>query len=229
MRPFFLPTLKQVLIKPEDFFDRDIRRMQRWAQPISYLLVFTVIIAFFFSSNVKKLFLAFAESIIKALGVDYLLLSYEPTMWSIAGLFLLLVIVLMLATSFKYWVAHWYVRIWNKKATFKHTYAVLTYGGTPGWIAMPFFTLTMYFLYMAYFNGGPSNWLLTFLSAAVWLTLEGYSIYLRVYALAKVQKITKLQAALSVYVLGLITYFVGVIVIEVLLGLFIGLILILFA
>lgn len=214
MRPFFLPAVKQVLIKPEDFFEKDIKRINRWAQPITYLFFLTVIGAFFISNQPKNFFKELTFKVVETFGLQEYFVGYEASTINIAFLFIVLVIVLLLATSFKYWVVHWYVRIWNKKATFKHTYVVLTYGGTPGWLAMPFSALFFYFLYQALTTQAATSWIFTILSLVVWAGLEGYSIYLRIYALAKIQNITKRQAVLSVYVFGLLTYLVGVVVIE---------------
>ncbi|MBD3209607.1 YIP1 family protein [Candidatus Woesearchaeota archaeon] len=214
MRLPFLPTAKDVLVKPESFFKEELRRINQWQQPVTYLL-FMVIIGAFFMSNQAKLFLKeLTYGIVESLGIENVFVSYTPSTLGIAFLFLLLVVVLLLATSFKYWVAHWYVKLWNKKAKFQNTYAVLTYGGTPGWLAMPFSALFLYLLYKAITTGSSVTWLLSFLSFAVWAGLEGYSIYLRIYALVRIQKITKLQAVLSVYVLGLLTYLVGLVIIE---------------
>ena len=214
MRPPFLPDARDVLTKPEEFFKKDVERIKRWAQPITYLFFLTLIGAFFISDRVKYLLKQLTQRAIDELGLQGALAGYTPSALGIAGLFLLLVIVLLLATSFKYWVAHLYVRLWNKKATFKKTYVILTYGGTPGWLAMPFSALFIYFLYKSLITGGTANWLLTIFSLTVWAGLEGYSIYLRIYALARIQGITKWQAVLAVYVLGLITYLVGVMIIE---------------
>lgn len=214
MRPLFFPTAKKVLIKPGDFFEKDISLLSRWAQTTAYLFFLTLIGAFFISNQPKNAFKEFTFTIVETFGLQDYFVGYSASTIGIAFLFIALVIVLLLATSFKYWVAHWYVRLWNKQATFQYTYAVLTYGGTPGWLAMPFSVLFFYLLYQATTTHAGTTWLLAILSFVVWMAFEGYSIYLRIYALAKVQKITRKQAVLSVYVLGLLTYLVGIVVIE---------------
>ncbi|MBN1275831.1 YIP1 family protein [Candidatus Woesearchaeota archaeon] len=212
--PQFFPTAKRVLVKPEEFFDKDLSGIRRWQQPIMYLFFLTIIGSFFISKQVKLFFKQATDMAVQFFGIEEFTLGLPASAPAIAGLFLLLVFVLLLATSFKYWVAHWYIKLWNPEATFKRTYAVLTYGGTPGWLAMPFSWLALYLFYESVKKGDPANWLLTILATIVWIGFEGYSIYLRIYALAKVQHVKKWQAVLSVYVFGLLTYLVGVLVIE---------------
>jgi hypothetical protein len=208
------PTVKKVLIKPEVFFEKDIAQINRWQQPIMYLLFFSIIGAFFMSGQTMEFFKEFTFALMEALQLENFFVGFTPSALGIAGLFILLVIILLLATSLKYWIAHWFIKIWNKKASFKYTYAILTYGGTPGWLAMPFSALFFYFLYKATVMHSSIDWLLTMLSLTIWLGLEGYSIYLRVFALAKKQKISKVQAVISVYVLGLLAYLFIVMIIE---------------
>ena len=210
--PSFLATAKRVLTRPGSFFSKDVKRVKRWKDPITYLFVFTIIGAFFLIYDKADILSHITERVMRPFGFAPPAVSLE-----VGGqvlLYLAVLLFLFLFTNLKYWIAHWFVVIWNREARFKRTYAILTYGGTPGWLAMPFFLLASALFAGAASKGGPTLWVTAAISALCWAALEGYSIYLRIYGLAKNQRITKWQAFLSIYILGLAAYLIILVAVE---------------
>jgi len=210
--PSFLATAKRVLTKPDSFFTKDVKRVKRWKDPVTYLFVFTLLGAFFLIYDKTDVVSRLSAKVMEPFGLSAP--SLQLGLWEQLLLYVAVLLFLFLFTNLKYWVAHWFVIIWNRKAEFKRTYAVLTYGGTPGWLAMPFFLLATVTGALALSRGGVALWVVAVLGASCWLALEGYSIYLRIYGLAENQSITRWQAFLSVYVLGLLAYLVVLVVVE---------------
>lgn len=208
-RSSFLRIVRTVLTKPKDFFSREERRSHAWKELLLYLGIFAVLASLFFTprrmDQTRELLLK------QPLPLD---ISFNVTIGAAILFFIGNAVLLIILTSFKYWIVHKYVRLYNKEAPFKKTYAELTYGGTPGWIAIPFFILALTMTIIAIEHEHFLFWITAAVCAACWLTLEGYSIYLRVYALSRVQKITKVQAFLCAYVWGLSTYLVVLFLIE---------------
>ncbi|MFP4524454.1 MAG: YIP1 family protein [Candidatus Woesearchaeota archaeon] len=208
----FLATAKRVLTTPRKFFTKDVKRVKRWKDPATYLFVFTLLGAFFLIYDKTDVVSRIADRVMEPLGLASP--SFQLGFWEQLLLYLAVFLFLFLFTNLKYWIAHWFVIIWNREAEFKRTYAVLTYGGTPGWLAMPFFLLATVTGAMAVSRGAVALWVVAVIAGLCWLALEGYSIYLRIYGLAQNQRITKWQAFLSVYVLGLLAYLVILVVFE---------------
>lgn len=208
----FLTTAKRVLTKPGSFFSKDVKRVKRWKDPVTYLFVFTIIGAFFLIYDKTDVVSRLSAKVMEPLGLSAP--SFQLGFWEQLLLYVAVLLFLFLFTNLKYWIAHWFVALWNRRAEFKRTYAVLTYGGTPGWLAMPFFLLATVTGAAALSGGGVVLWVVAGIGGSCWLALEGYSIYLRIYGLAKNQRITKWQAFLSVYVLGLLAYLVILVIVE---------------
>ncbi len=208
----FFDTAKAVLTNPKEFFAEEREKKHHWKELLMYLGIFSILASVFLTPK-------------RAQQIENLLLkqplpfdvSLNLTVGAAIAFFIGNIILLVLLTSMKYWIAHWFVRMYNPKATLKKTYAQLTYGGTPGWLAIPFFIVGWAMLFLAIEQRHFIFWFGAIICLIVWLCLEGYSIFMRVYALAHVQKITKTQAFLSAYVWGLLSYLVILGIIELIL------------
>lgn len=203
-----LKKAQDVLFNPEQFIARERKERHRWKEILIYLLVFAVIGSLFLT----KKRLGQLENILAEAGLP--VAFPELNLWWLILFGVLNIGLLFALTSLKYYLAHYFITKYNPKAAWKNTYAELTYGGTPGWLAIPFFLLGTGLVAAAVAQGGIWQWIGGVSSLLAWLGLEGYSIYLRVYALAEVQRITRKQALLSVYVWGLLAYLLVMVVLE---------------
>ena len=220
----FLPTAKEVFAHPKDFFEKDFHKINYWKKHLTYLLVMTIIGALFLILKQPEHALNnFTGDVLAKLGLPQTTINLDVSAAALFAIYLGTVVLLMFITSLKYWVTHWYIKAWNHKAKLKETYAVMTYGGTPGWLGMPFTALFGIFLYLAIKNGMTWSYLISMLVCLIfWIALEGYSMYLRTYAMSRIQGVKYWQAFISIYILGFFTFLIVVVVLEAVLLFFIG-------
>ncbi len=209
-------TAKKVLLKPNEFFEKEIKKIKGWDKPVSYLVFFTffttIFITFAHIENTQN-YILWLE---KTLMIDTPLEPMKITLLSFISTYLFLSILLIIGSFFRYLCTHAIIRIWNKKARFEETYKTLSFSTTPGWLATPFLVIFSLMLYLALKNPRGIIWnIIMITSLLIGLALTIYSIYLRSYSLAKTQKISVWKSFTAIYILGLLLYMILVLIIEV--------------
>lgn len=212
-RIWILPTAKDVLTKPKSFFVKNSPHLQDWKKALLYLSVFSFLVTILMMINNQSFLHTIADYLENTGIIASGSLDFKVGLFGLIIMYIVMSIFLVLSTTLKYWVSHWYTKIFNQKATFKETYAVLTYGGTPGWIASPFFVGAGALFVLA---TKMSTWLLVpaLLLGASYLCLELYGMYIRVIALARVQEIKPIEAVLALYIFGVPTFLIMLFVVE---------------
>lgn len=210
---WILPTAKDILTQPKNFFVKNSKQFDDWKKPLIYLTVFSFLVGIIMMLNNNKFLKAIAEKLEQAGAIPQGSLDVQIGIAGIIVLYLVLVVLVVLSTTLKYWVVHWFTRIFNKKAKFIHSYAVLTYGGTPGWIAMPFFAGTSALVVLA-LKRSPWWWIGAILLGLAYAFFELYGMYIRVIALSHVQEINTLQAILALYIFGVPVFLIMLLIAE---------------
>lgn len=197
----FFRTLFTVISQPKTFFSTAYKDVLEWKHVLRYLVIFTFIAGIFTTINVTDLWSRIVS--LPELSVLGELPTLDIGLFGLFILYVVFVFLLLGLTALKYYLAHFFLKLYNKKIKLKETYALLTYGGTHGWVAMPLFFVGGLFLFVG------SWWtVLSILLILCALGLEGYTMYLRITALARKHNISVINVFLSVYVWSLSIYMI---------------------
>lgn len=207
----FLRWAKTVLYEPKHFFQHEQPKIKGWKAPIQYLVIFSLFVNIFLtiqhlSQKSISIFNLMYNWMFDKIGLEVQLPSTYISQDNFIVVFLVLGAFLITSSFVKYWIVHWFVTMYNKKAKFQDTYKALTFSTTPGWLGMIFLVLSSFLLYFALDKGGLFLFFLFSLTLIAFFSLEIYSIFIRTYGLAVTQKIKKYQAFLSIYVYSAIAY-----------------------
>ncbi len=210
-----IETARKILFKPKKFFDEDAKKIKGWKQPVTYLVVFTLFSTLFITFSHlhnTQTFIWWLEEVLKINSPFH---QVKLTFKHFLSTYILLSVLMIIGSFFRYICTHAIIKLWNKKAVFDDSYKALSFSTTPGWLATPFFVIFSFMLYFGLKSIRPFWWwALLGLSFTIGIVLQTYAMYLRSYGLAKLQDVKIWQAFLAIYIFGLILYFLLVFIVE---------------
>jgi hypothetical protein len=212
----FLKTVKHILYKPKDFFEES-KKIKGFREPVKFLIIFTLIVllflTFYYINNINQ----YTSAVSKITGMEEPSITVELNLVNYLIIYVIYAL-LMIGFSFvKYWVVHFYVKLFNRKAEYADSYKALTYSFTPGYISMIFFVLAFFALLLAQKTGSWLVWVLFAILSILFIILELYSIYLRCMAMNKIQGISLFKSFLCIYLFGLPTFIIVIFILELIL------------
>jgi hypothetical protein len=204
---------KDVMLRPKEFFKK-VEHDKGIHKELQYLVVCSLVVFLFLTYHyIIKLNQYFAK-LNEFVGVDTL--PHIPETTQMFLLFYASLVFLTIALSFlRYWVTHWFVILFHGKHGYEHTYRAMVYTLTPEYLSAPLILITT--IYSIFLQKTWWGYLILGVLASATLAIAIYQMYLRTIGLSSLQKISKLQAFLSIYVLGLIVQMMIILIVEVIL------------
>ena len=180
-------------------------KKQRFVLSVGYLAIF---LAFFVTISTKHYLQRverFISEIYATFGVETAALPESVSFLVLFGT--ILFITMFLFTFLKYWLMHVALLIFEE-SEYSTTYKALSYSIGPGFVAMPFFLLSL----ALYPFISSTVFLVPFIiSTFIFLSLEIYNIYVRCKALSLMYDIPLWKAFVAIYILGFIFWNVALI------------------
>lgn len=218
-----LQTLKHILTEPSDFF-HNIKSRKGIKKPFYFLIFLTLFtmmfLTYYYIDALNNIFLSFYEAfgIREGFRIEFSAAIYLIVYFSLG-------IIFILTFFLRSWLTHFWICVFKgknkvrkeQKCSYDRTYSAMSYASAPDYIAAPFF-VALFFLYQPAFGKGVILFLiLFFICAIVFVSASGYQIYIKTTALSKMQDLSKTKAFIAVYVLGVISYFLVILLIEIIL------------
>jgi len=187
----FARKVKHVLVSPSNFFEK-VKKEKGLKHPIRYLVVFLLITQLF------MVFYYFKHTFAKfGFNVNLSLATY--------------ILVYILTTIFTLFISfirpaltNFFIRMFSDDNKFEDTYKAMIYGLTPDYLATPFFVITMIFLSATILLKNNLLLVVFIIAAIITLIAAIYSLYLRIYGVAKLHKISMLKSFLCIYIFPLL-------------------------
>jgi hypothetical protein len=204
---------KSVMLDPRRFFTQ-VQKEKNSRRVLNFLTVFALSVFVILTFHYLRVFNSFTVTFNQMLG--FKLFSQIPlTLSTYALLYVVSVVVFMGLSILRYRVTHLFVRMLGGKKDYNQTYKALVYTLTPEYLSMPILVAIGVLIPIAYLKAQVSLWILIGLLVIVFSALGFYQVYLRVIGLSKLQSITYMRSFLAIYVLGMLTQMLIVLIIEV--------------
>lgn len=182
---------KKVLVTPKDFFNSIKKEKGLW-KPLKYLILFLLLtqlfLVFHYFENVLGMF---------EINIDLSLTNYII-------MYLVTTIMVFVISFIRPAITNVFIRMFSDENKLEDTYKAMIYGLTPDYLATPFFVITMIFISATVWLENPFWMVLFIISSLITLVAAGYTLYLRVYGVANLHKISWIVAFLCIYVFPVI-------------------------
>jgi len=197
-----LKTIDDIMFRPKHFFDH--LHTHGIKEPLKFLVIVSLFTQFFLIYYVLS-----SEIIIpiKYFGLNYTI-SLERTLFTFLILYAAAVIWTIFFNFLWPLLSHFFIKLFNRRATYKNTYKSLIYGNTPNYIAVPFFLIIVALGFSMLVINKPILLILLVISLAIWIGAECYSVVLRLMFISQTQKISIWKSLLCVYVFPMIILFI---------------------
>ncbi|MGM5488950.1 MAG: YIP1 family protein [Nanobdellota archaeon] len=194
--------LTEILLKPREAFVR-IHKEKGLKQTSIFLVSLVLFVLLFLTYS----YLTQINAYLSAMGFG---ITITPKVYIISYLGLSIFFIGM--AYLRYWIIHWFVRLFKGPYGYAETCKALVYGRAPEYFSAPLFLGIV--LLMPLRN--QYLWLIVLLGL-LFVGISLYQVVLRTGALAEFQKLSKTKAFLSIYVLGFVVQLLILVVIEFLL------------
>lgn len=183
----FETKVKEILLNPSSFFKK-AKKEQGIHHPIRFLIVFLLItqifIVFYYFKNV---FTQYGW-------------NFQLSITNYILVYIVLTVFTLIISFIRPALTNFFIRWFSKENKFEDTYKAMIYGLTPDYIATPFLIITMIFLSATILL--QNNWYLVIFIISAFITLVAafYTLYLRMYGVSKLHKISMWKAFLCIYI-----------------------------
>lgn len=201
IKDFFSKTIR-VLKNEENVFE-EFQKEKGIRRAVLYFSLFTLFFVLISTNYYLQRLTELSQQVVDLLGLG-VVLEIPTTMQFVVIFGITLLLSLISLTFLKYWIVHLYVKLFNRESLYENTYKALSYTVAPGYLAMPFFLLSLAMFPML--QEGLAVWIVFLISVLFAVLLEVYGMYLRSHTLAHLQDLSFWKSFLAIYVLGFITW-----------------------
>jgi hypothetical protein len=195
MKDFF-HIVSNVIFKPGEFFKKIEREGIK--RPFTYLILFAVFTQFFIVWNFLSNHYQFPYEKFNLPAVN---LEIAFTWQNFLLVYVAAIVWVVFFSFFRPAITHFFVKLYNRKATYKNTYKAVVYSDTPCYLVTPFYLIAVALLFVMLFTG-LKGWLLVLfiVSCFFWIGSDIYGIYLKLLAFKKLHGISMWRGFLCLYV-----------------------------
>lgn len=202
---------KEVLFRTEDFF-RKAKTERGIKHAFLYLVILTFTFMLFTTYYYLDKFAVFSQYIGEITGLPVNTGLFQLNFQTFIIFYVLLAIFTVLFAFARYWIVHFFIRLFKKKASYEETYRALSYSTAPGYAGAPF--LIAWILLLPFLNNWWA-WIIFVPSLIIYIGLELYSLYVRSKAVSVTHSMHMLLSFTCIYILGTLGFLIALIILEI--------------
>ncbi|MGM5482913.1 MAG: YIP1 family protein [Nanobdellota archaeon] len=211
----FIPEIKGIITKPNNFFKRVEKEKDYKKQTIFLVVVVFFIFLFLTYTYINRIneALRFLAETFGFKGIENIPLNIK----TYCVFYLSFSVLYFGLALLRYTFIHWFVKLFKGKNKFDATYKAMVYTRAPEFVTAPLILIISLAFSFGFLSNNILIWIIFGVSLIIFLVLSIYQVILRTWGLAKLQEFSYFKSFIIIYILSSIAQLMVVFVLEVIL------------